>query len=178
MRRALASALLLVVLGCGGDGESSAVGDQSTSTSTSAATSGAGGGATSGSTGSGGEGGAAKGPVLVLPSIVDLPYVVAGQGGATLDVEVQNTGDLPITALSFTLEGDATLSFSNAPSALAAGEKATLSFSFTGAAKETIAEAALLVSWPGAKATIPVFAVAGDPDLGTGSWEPILAQGG
>ena len=179
MRPALASTLLFVVLGCGGDGESSAVGAQSTSTSTSvAATSGAGGSATSGSTGSGGEGGAAKGPVLVLPSIVDLPYVVAGQGGATLDVEVKNTGDLPITALSFTLEGDATLSFSGAPSALAAGEKATLSFSFTGAPAETIAEAALLVSWPGAKATIPVFAVAGDPDLGTGSWEPILGAGG
>ncbi|MEO7331131.1 MAG: hypothetical protein ABI193_21320, partial [Minicystis sp.] len=133
---------------------------------------------TGGSAGSDGEGGTAQGPILVLPTVVDLPYVVAGQGGSALEIEVKNTGDLPIMPLTFILEGDAALSFKGAPTALAPGEKATLTFTFAGAADETILEAALHVSWPGVSAIVPVFAVAGDPDLGMGSWEPIAVAGG
>jgi hypothetical protein len=113
----------------------------------------------------------------VLPSIVDLPYVVAGEGGSTRVIEVKNTGDLPLDLLSWSLEGDAALSFSGAPPSLAAGQSALLTFTFAGASDETIAEASLTVSSPSASALVPVFAVAGDPELGAGSFEPIEGAG-
>jgi hypothetical protein len=177
MRAALVSALLLVALGCGGGGESSGAGG-GTSTTTGGTTSSASSTGGAGTGGSGGEGGVATGPQLVLPVIIDLPYVLAGAGDATLQVEVKNSGDQPLTGLSFNLAGDASLSVIGAPSALAAGDTATFTVLFSGSPVETIAEAALQVSWPGGAATVPVFAVAGDPDLGMGVWEPIAGAGG
>src|SRR5690242_6723472 len=59
---------------------------------------------TSTTAGTGGH--APSGPHLVVPAVLDLPYVVAGAGGTSLAVDVQNDGDAPLAGLTWTLSGD------------------------------------------------------------------------
>jgi hypothetical protein len=124
---------------------------------------------------------APKGPHLVVPAVIDIPYVVAGQGAATVQVEITNDGDAALEGLSWMLSGDPGISLGSAPTSLAAGEKAELSLTWSGSSTEAIAQASLAVSMPtqalrGAPLAhgaveIPVFAVAGDPGLGAATWE-------
>lgn len=125
---------------------------------------------------------APMGPHLVVPSVIDIPYVVAGQGGSTAQVSVSNDGDAPLTGLSWMLSGDPSISLGAAPSSLAPGEKADLQLTWSGSATEVITQASLSVALapgeipPGVD--IPVFAVAGDPGLGTATWENVEGAGG
>jgi hypothetical protein len=123
-------------------------------------------------------GGAPAGPHLVVPAVIDLPYVLAGAGPSSLAVEVQNDGDAPLAGLVWTLSGDASIALGGAPASLGAGEKASLTLTFAGSPTEIIAAASLAVSAPGGPATVPVFAVAGDPGLGAASWEDVAGAGG
>ncbi|MFO0757251.1 MAG: hypothetical protein U0359_12220 [Byssovorax sp.] len=180
MRSALAASFVLVALGCGGtdEGAGGHGGASAATTSTTVTTASAGGGGAGATSGTGGEGGVAQGGRLALPMVIDLPYVSAGEGGSTLEIEVKNTGDLPLMGLAFSLEGSPLLSFAGAPASLAPGESKKLTFTFAGAAQESIAEGMLKVTGPSIAASVPVFGVAGDPAIGQGAWEVIEGQGG
>ncbi len=130
-----------------------------------------------------GGGGSTAGLHLVLPAFVDLPYVVAGAGGSSLDVTVTNDGDEDAPAvgqskLVWSLDGDASLTMSNAPDALPAHGSAKIHFSFTGAASESIAAATLSVATGLGSVKAKVFGVAGDASLGAASWEALAGPGG
>lgn len=160
---ALAAAMIGTLTVCSSD---DAQGPPSTST-------------TSGSGGEAGAGGSApSGPHLVIPAVIDLPYVVAGQGGSTASVIVENDGDAPFTMLDFKLSGDASLGLVDAPEALDAGQKATLTVSYEGSPVEAIASATLAVALPDGSLSVPVFAVAGDPGLGGSDWVGVEGPGG
>jgi hypothetical protein len=145
---------------------------------------GAGGGAASTSTGAP----VPTGPRLVAPAVVDIPYVVAGQGGSTAQVVVANDGDQALTGLAWMLGGDPSISLGAAPSSLAPGQQAELTLTWSGAATEAIVQASLSVATPGhdgghpqtpgSEVVVPVFAVAGDPALGSASWEDVEGAGG
>jgi hypothetical protein len=118
-----------------------------------------------------------------MPTVVDVPYVVAGQGGATASVAVRNDGDAPITGLTWALSGDPTLAVGSAPSSLGPGEKAEVQINWAGSPAETVVQASLSVTATGdgkppQTAEITVFAVAGDPGLGSASWERVEGAGG
>jgi hypothetical protein len=117
------------------------------------------------------------GPHLVLPVVIDIPYVVAGQGGATAQVTVENDGDAPVAGLSFQIAGDPSISLGAAPTTIEAGARAAVTLAWTGSPAETIAQATLSVIGPGGETVIPVFAVAGDPGLGTAPWEEVEGAG-
>jgi hypothetical protein len=136
------------------------------------------GGAGGGAGGSGGHGGAVNGPRLVIPAVIDLPYTVAGQGGSSAMVQVENDGDAPLASIAWAITGDASIALGSAPKALAPGEKAQLVVSYTGASAETIASASLAVTSAQGAATIPVFAVTGDPGIGSATWEDVIGAGG
>ncbi len=121
---------------------------------------------------------APAGPHLVVPAVIDLPYVVAGKGGVTATVGVSNDGDAPLTGLAWLISGDPTITIDAAPLSLAAGERAELILTWAGSAAEAIAQASLSVAVPRGAADIPVFAVAGDPGLGAASWEDVQGAGG
>jgi hypothetical protein len=121
---------------------------------------------------------APRGPHLVVPAVIDIPYVVAGQGTATAQVEITNDGDATLEGLSWMLSGDPTISLGSAPTSLGPGEKAELSLTWSGSSTEAIAQASLAVSMPNSAVDIPVFAVAGDPGLGSATWEYVEGAGG
>jgi hypothetical protein len=135
---------------------------------------GEGGGSTSASTGTP----VPTGPHLVAPAVIDIPYVVAGQGGSTAQVTIANDGDQPLTGLAWMLSGDPSISLGAAPSSLAPGEQAVLSLAWSGSATEAIVQASLAVAMPNGEAIVPVFAVAGDPGLGTAAWDDVEGAGG
>jgi hypothetical protein len=120
---------------------------------------------------------------LVVPDVVDLPYVVAGEGGTSATFSVTNDGGSPLEGqgsrpLAWRLDGDATLSIASAPASIAPGERANVTVAFAGAAQETIARATLALATPSGELTVPVYAVAGDPKLGEASFEPMTGAGG
>ena len=126
-----------------------------------------------------------RGPHLVVPTVIDLPYVVAGKGGVTAQVPVANDGDVALTGLAWTLGGDPSIGVGAAPSSLAPGEEAELTLTWAGSPTETIAQASLSVTLGGVSAhgperasDIPVFAVAGDPYMGPAVWEDVEGAGG
>src|SRR5262249_24453412 len=113
---------------------------------------------------------------LSIPRVIDLPYVVAGQGGSQTTVELENRGELTLTGpgggpLIFSLSGDPALSLLSAPSTLPPGGKAGLTVAYAGAASESIASAVLQVEMASGSLSLPVYAVAGDPALPQGSFE-------
>jgi hypothetical protein len=111
-------------------------------------------------------------PALGLPPVIDLPYVVAGQGGSSLNVHVEGHD----SALTWSLTGDPTITMDPAPTTIAGG--ATLVFHFAGADTETIAVADLSVTSTNGNMHIPVYAVAGDAALGASTWETVTLPGG
>jgi hypothetical protein len=115
---------------------------------------------------------------LVAPKVIALPYVVAGQGASTATVEIANGGDAPLDDLAWRLTGDDGIALEAAPKALAPGETARLTVTWTGSAVEAIAEAKLTVTVDGEDLDVPVFAVAGDPALGPATWEDVEGAGG
>lgn len=119
-----------------------------------------------------------SGPLLVVPAVIDLPYVVAGQGGSQLDVPLRNDGDGPLVGLSFWVTGATAIHASASFTSIAAGGSAPVHVTYDGAAHEVIAEAALHVGTPGGERVVPVFAVAGDAALGAASWEAVTGAGG
>ena len=152
--------------GSGTGGAGGAEGSTATSTSSSAST--------SSSTSSG----MPTGPHLVVPAVIDIPYAVAGQGGATAEVQVSNDGDAPLDGLVWALSGDPSISLGAAPSSLAAGETVTLSVAWSGSTTEAIVQSTLKVTMPKGTTGVPVFAVAGDPGLGAAAWEDVTGAGG
>ncbi len=167
--------------GGGGEGGGSisastgSAGSTSTSTSTLMSTSAGTGGSTS--TSSAGTGGSLAGH-LVVPSVIDVPYVVAGKGGSAASVDVQNDGGAPLTGLTWALAGDPSLTLGPGPASLAPGEHATLSVTYAGSASEAIAVASLVVGMASGQVLVPVFGVAGDPGLGASAWGDVMAPGG
>jgi hypothetical protein len=121
---------------------------------------------------------ARKGPHLVVPAVIDLPYVVAGAGGVSATVSIGNDGDAPLTGLAWLLDGDPSIALGAAPTSIDPGEQAELTLTWTGSATETITQASLAVALPAGEATLPVFAVAGDPGLGTAVWDDVAGAGG
>lgn len=139
---------------------------------------GGGGGGSGGAAPEGGGGSAPSGPRVVLPGVIALPYVVAGAGSSSLTVVIENVGDEDATGLSWTFGGDPSLTFDGGPSTIAAGEEASLSFTFEGAAAQTVASAELGLSSEADSRTISVFGVAGDPGIGEGTWSIVENPGG
>ncbi|MBI4955440.1 MAG: hypothetical protein HY908_25685, partial [Myxococcales bacterium] len=169
-----AGALALALAACGTE---DALGPDGSGAA--AGTGGAGAGTTTGPGGAGGGGGPAAAH-LVLPSVVDLPYVLAGAGGSEASFAVVNDGSLDVAGLTWSLTGSAELDLAGAlPDALAAGQSAPVTIVFAGAASEHIAEATLhLEAADGESLAVPVFAVAGDPGLGSGAWQDVTLPGG
>ncbi len=132
-------------------------------------------GPTSGSAGQGTSSSGAAGAHLVVPNLVDLPYVVAGQGGSSAMVTVKNDGQAPLQGLSWSIEGDASITLGAAPAALSPGESGTVTLSFAGSSQEVIASASLKATGSETAAVVPVFAVAGDPGLGAAAWADVKA---
>jgi hypothetical protein len=162
----------LATAACGGSAGAPGTGGKgSGSTSSTAASTG------SASSSASGTGGASAGH-LVVPSVIDLPYVVAGQGGSMASVDVQNDGDAPLSGLTWSLSGDPSLTIGPAPASLAPGEHAMVSFLYAGSATEAIAAASLAVGTPSGAVDVPVFGVAGDPGLGASTWEDVAGAGG
>jgi hypothetical protein len=117
------------------------------------------------------------GPHLVLPTVIDIPYVVAGQGGATAQVILENDGDAPAAGLAFQIAGDPSISLGAAPAEIPPGGQATVPITWTGSPAETIVQATITVTGPAGETLVPVFAVAGDPGLGSASWEDVEGAG-
>ena len=136
-----------------------------------------GGGAAAGAGGAGGDL-PVQGPHLVLPGAIDLPYVLALSGGSSIDVDIPNDGDEDAVGLVWSLTGSPLLTLASAPDVVVAGGQASLTIDFAGADAETIEQAALSVDYAGGPAGARVFAVAGDPALGGGVWEPVESPGG
>jgi len=130
--------------------------------------------------GTAGAGGAPapKAAHLVVPKVVDFPYVLAGKGAITAAVDVANDGDAPLAGLDWELSGDPTIAIGAAPSTLAPGEHAEVLLTWAGSPVESITQASLAVASPTGHAIIPVFAVAGDPGLGPATWEDVQGAGG
>lgn len=121
-------------------------------------------------------------PALVLPPVIDLPYVAAGAGSSALAVTALNQGGDALTgpgggpmvwridAPGFALDG--------APPTLAAGETATVTVRWEGSAAERIAGAELSVETAVGRAAAEVWAVAGDPRLEAATFAPVTGAGG
>ncbi|MFO0555017.1 MAG: hypothetical protein U0271_41955 [Polyangiaceae bacterium] len=143
---------------------------------------GGGGGAPSvgGLGGLGGDGGTPQStkPKVALPAVIDLPYVVAGAGGSTVEVVVENTGNGDATDLTWDLTGSALLSIVEGPTNIAAHSQANLTISFAGSDAETIEHSVVSVDGVDVSASSDVFAVAGDSAIGSGSWDTINNPGG
>lgn len=163
---------------CSGDASPQGTGGQSEASSSSGGVGAGGAQGTSGHDGTGGSGGAHMGPRLVIPSVIDLPYTVAGQGGSAAMITVSNDGDAPLQGLAWALSGDASIALGGAPKSLAPGEQGQLVVKYAGAAAEAIAAASLAVTSSAGAADIPVFAATGDPDLGPATWEDVIGAGG
>jgi hypothetical protein len=118
------------------------------------------------------------GPRLVIPAVIDLPYTVAGKGGSSVTVGVENDGDAPLPSITWSLSGDASLAITKAPASLAPGEKAQIVVTYAGASMERIAAGTLAVMSPAGSASVPVFAASGDPALGAATWEDVIGAGG
>lgn len=176
MRRRGASFLaLFTALGCSSANDAStsgATGSSSTSaTSTSSSSSSS---STSSSSGAGGSPSA----ILSAPSVFDLPYVVAGQGGSHASLVLENVGAAELVganggAITASLVGDGSLSAGPAPASLGAHQKASIELTFAGAPDEAIASAVLSLQTSAGEAKIAIYAVAGDPALGAGAWSDV-----
>jgi hypothetical protein len=118
------------------------------------------------------------GPRLQAQPLARLPYVEAGAGEATVELELSNDGALP-TGLSFALSGDALLSLdAPQPGALAAGETAAVTLRFAGTAQPHVALATLHVTWAGGVTDVRVVAVAGAAGLPDATYEPVFGADG
>jgi hypothetical protein len=179
----LCTALCLVAGACSDDasGDGNGDGDTGSDSDTSGETD------TGGETGNGAAeevGGAAKGPAdLVLPNTLALPYVDAGAGGTMAAFQVVNLGERVAegpggSELSWSLDGDDSLSLVEAPSRVEPGAEETVVLAFAGADDETIASATLSVEVGNDNPSAAVFAVAGDSALPAGQWETVELPGG
>ncbi|MFT3764595.1 MAG: hypothetical protein QM820_03620 [Minicystis sp.] len=163
---------------CSGGGDTAQTGGSGGKAPATTSSGGGGSGGAGSTGGTGGSGGALAGPRLVIPAVIDLPYTVAGKGGSTASVDVENDGDAALTGISWAISGDAALTIGGAPKSLAPGEKGKLVIKYAGAAAETIASASLVVTSTEGAVSIPVFAVTGDPGLGEATWEDVIGAGG
>jgi len=123
------------------------------------------------------------GPRLELPPVIALPYVTAGAGASTAEVTVANPGDAEVTgvggaALAWSLAGDPDFAIVSAPERIEAGGEAVLSLRWAGASAERIAGATLTVDSEVGAREAEVWAVAGDPGLGTADFAPVTGAGG
>lgn len=122
---------------------------------------------------------------LILPEVIDLPYVTAGGGGCTVDVSVANQGDMEATgpgggALVWQLDPSPhpDLTLVAAPATVPAGGQGTLTLAYAGSTSETIVQGRLVVSSSDGQRSLPVYAVAGHPELGAASWAQVIGAGG
>jgi len=120
---------------------------------------------------------AAPGAALVLPAVIDLPYVAAGEGAVTVDVAVDNPGELDAAATGWALDGDPALTLEAAPAVVLAHGHATISLRFAGADIERIAGATLHVDGPDGAHVAEVWAVAGDPALADADLASVTGAG-
>ncbi len=117
-------------------------------------------------------------PRLVLPAVIAVPYVEAGAGASAVTVEVRNDGDADTGPLVWGVHGDAGFTLGPTPTVLAAGDRATLTVRWDGAATESIAGAVMAVMDGADALSTEVWAVAGAPDLAAATFEPVLGAGG
>jgi hypothetical protein len=115
-------------------------------------------------------------PGLVLPDIIPLPYVVAGMGGTSLDVTVENPGNAD-TGVTWQLAGDADITITNAPSVVPAGGTATITIAWIGADAPRITGATLMAASDAGARAAEVWAVAGNPALPPADFAPVAATG-
>ncbi len=107
-----------------------------------------------------------------LPSHVAIPWVAAGAGTRSVAVQLANDGGAgPITV---SLNGDASLHLSGAPTNLAAGASATLTLTFDGASLPDVAHAVLAAEGGGLRVECDIWAVAG-AYLPAASWTDLTS---
>jgi hypothetical protein len=116
--------------------------------------------------------------VVILPAVIDFPYVLAGAGGAEVVATVHNVGGAATADLVFSVEGDPAFSVVDAPSSIPTGGDADVHLAYEGADVETIAAATLRAVHADGEAVAPVYAVAGDPALGAATWETVTTAAG
>jgi hypothetical protein len=119
--------------------------------------------------------------IVQLPSVIDLPYVVAGDGGpgtgtaSSVRITVQNPG-AEVDGLMWALTGSPELFLVQAPTSVPAHSNATVTIGYTGSITEDISEGVLSVA--GANGfgltSSKVYAVAGDPGLGSSTWTDVI----
>lgn len=112
---------------------------------------------------------------VTLPSLIALPYVAAGAGGASVDVTVTNTGDDDAT-LRWGLTG-AGFTLVSAPDALAPDASGVVTIAWDGSAVEAIAGGSLTLDGT-STGVAEVWAVAGDPALDAATFAPVTNSGG
>lgn len=115
---------------------------------------------------------------LELPVVIDLPYVEAGAGAVMVDAVVRNTGDADTGPLVWGVHGDDGFTLDATPTVLAAGDSATITVRWDGAATESIAGAVLAVMDGADAQSIEVWAVAGAPGLAAATFTPVVGAGG
>ncbi len=116
---------------------------------------------------------------IVLPAVVTVPYVVAGTGGQSVKVPVSNPGSEAVSGIAWKLDGNAHLHLEGTPASdVAGGGSAELTIAYDGSATEELAGATLSATYGTAVVTAKVWAVAGDPEVGMATWEPVTGAGG
>jgi hypothetical protein len=116
---------------------------------------------------------------IVLPQVINLPYVVAGQGPSSVAVIATQIGQAPLDGIAWELEGSGRIRLSSKPPAsIAAGGSAEFRLQYAGAPAEEIDSAVLIASVGERKFKTKVWAVAGDPSIGPSTWEPVAGAGG
>src|SRR5690606_20336983 len=74
--------------------------------------------------------------------------------------------------------GHPALSLAGAPGSVGAGQTATVTVAFAGAATPTVAHGSLRVQAGGSVVEAPIYAVAGDPAIPELSWTPLTTPAG
>jgi len=116
---------------------------------------------------------------IVLPPVVNFPFVVAGRGGSTTVVVATQTGKAPLSDIVWELEGPASIHLASKPPAtIDTGAPAEITLQYDGSPAEEIDSAMLIATAGGRKVKTRVWAVAGDPSIGPSSWEPVAGAGG
>lgn len=116
---------------------------------------------------------------IVLPSVITVPYVVAGAGGESVKVPVTNPGSEAVSGVTWKLDGNAHLHLeSTPPTNVAGGGSAELTITYDGAPIEELAGATLTATHGSTVVAAKVWAVAGDPGIGMATWEPVTGAGG
>jgi hypothetical protein len=118
-------------------------------------------------------------PMVVLPLVINVPFVAAGAGEKTTTFAVSLRGHGPVAGIVWHLEGSARLHLSGVtPDTIAEGQAGEITIQYDGSPTEEIEGALLTASAQGTIASSRVWAVAGHPEIGSAVWQPVAGAGG